>query len=435
MNIMKKFIQQGINNYPNKQRINYIGYLTAPIGLGAGARNYLTALWDQGWHTINCVDATFTTGHKQTESLPHYALSSMKPADINIIHINAYDLPNVIEQLGEHYFKNSYNIGVWAWETEELPKDWHDRFDRLNEIWALSSFVTNCMAKFTVCPVLTIPYIIPTIKDHPNRQAFGLNTDDFIFLFNFDYESVQYRKNPQAAIEAFRLAFANANNRARLIIKTANHQYHSDVVSQLEYAAQGMPVTFINEILSTDKQHELIASCDAYISLHRAEGLGLGMAEAMSLGKPVIATGWSGNTDFMNITNSLLVNYELQPTKTPVSIYPLNTRWAEANVEHAATIMHNLYHYPEKYQALSEQAKKDIDSTMSTKVIGKIISDRLTLIHEKILQKKILRKPSPILSSAKDTWRFLLKITPQRSHNQLRRLANHIKNRLLSFEH
>lgn len=435
-----------------KWSINYIGYLTAPAGLGAGARRYLNALWHQGCRNINCVDVTYTTGHKQSESLTHFTLGEMKPANMNIWHINAYDLPRVMSSVGEKYYENTFNIGVWAWETQELPEEWFDRFNLLNEIWALSNFTANAIARYTKLPVLTMPYIVNHLQIQSDRRQFGLSNDEYIFLFNFDYESVQYRKNPLAVIEAFSLAFREEDS-VRLVIKTSNHHLpqHQSILEQLNKATSHLRITFINEILSTALQSKLIGSCDCYISLHRAEGFGLGMAEAMALGKLVIATGWSGNLDFMNVTNSLLVRYELKTLDTDISLYKAGTVWAEPDIAHAASFMREAWARPENFNCLKEKAAKDIKAYLNTEVIGKKLVERLHLISQGLVNSDIMTQSiieeknidsepfrigliSPALSVrenkwillkiTKQAWHFVVRITPKKFHPLLFRVVN-----------
>lgn len=365
--------------------INYIGYLTAPNGLGIGARKYLDALWNQGFTQINCVDITTIINHPSTEKLRYHAISHIKKAPINILHVNAHELPNMIKCLGNKYFINTYNIGIWAWELPNFPSEWHDRFDLLNEIWALSSFTAKSLSMCSTIPVIPIPYCISEIPNIPERAQFDLPEHEFTFLFSFDYQSIAYRKNPEAVITAFRLAFS-PNEPVRLVIKT-NHASSNDI-RLLEELTQNLRVTMINKTFTTETQHALIASCDCYVSLHRAEGLGLGMAEAMSLGKPVIATGWSGNTDFMNICNAFLVEYQLKTLKKSFSVYPMGSIVAEPDIEHAAELMQTVYNSPELRNRIGLRAKRDIHHTLSEKNIGNMIKDRLLFVSKKIFLKK-----------------------------------------------
>lgn len=366
--------------------INYIGYLTAPNGLGIGARKYLDALWNQGFYKINCVDITTIIKQKSCEITKYHSISMIKKACINIIHVNAHELPHIIKCLGEEYFKKSYNIGIWAWELPSFPSEWHDRFTLLDEIWALSTFTAKALSTSSTIPIIPISYCISEIEAVSKRTAFDLPYNEFIFLFSFDFQSIPYRKNPEGVIEAFKLAFS-PNEPVRLVIKT--NYGTNDEINNLKEMTLNLRVTIIDKTVSTETQHALIASCDCYVSLHRAEGLGLGMAEAMSLGKPVIATGWSGNTDFMNICNAFLVKYHLTTLKSAFSVYPAGSIVAEPDIKHAAELMRIVYTSPELRNEIGIRAKHDIENTLSEKVIGNILKERLLFITKIITANKM----------------------------------------------
>lgn len=373
-----------MHSYITNISINYIGYLTAANGLGIGARKYLDALHNQGLQNINCVDITTLVKHQSVEKLTYHFISGIQNAHINILHVNAYELPYIIAVLGNHYFEKSYNIGVWAWELPNFPAEWHDRFDLLDEIWALSSFTAKAVSMNSSIPVTPISYCISGISPTPCRSLFELPENEFIFLFSYDSHSISYRKNPEAVINAFQLAFSSKEP-IRLVIKI-NHGTHEDI-RLLKELTQHLRVTIIDKTLTTESHHALIASCDSYISLHRSEGLGLGMAEAMSIGKPVIATGWSGNTDFMNICNSFLVKYRLIALKSAFSVYPAGSTVAEPDIEHAAELMRAVYSSSELRNTIGLRAKHDIENTMGEKVIGNILEEKLSMIAKKILFK------------------------------------------------
>lgn len=396
-----------------KYSMNYIGYLTAPISLGYGARTNLESLWLHGFNRINCVDVTNLTSFERSEKIPHLPISTIKKNDINIIHVNADSFPLVRKQLGERYFKNSYNIVMWSWETQAFPKEW-GAMKGINEIWVLSKFAAQAISRVTSIPIVVIPYAIPRMKLKAEMTRPNL---DFKFLFNLDYCSVLHRKNPQALIDAFRLAFKSTDP-VRLIIKTINKEYALEAAEQLEMAAKDLRVSFINEPLSSQDHWDLMASCDCYVSLHRSEGLGLSMAEAMYMGKPVIATGWSGNLDFMNVSNSLLVKFSLVETKEDYPPYPAGTIWAEADIKHAAELMQQVYSSDELRHTLGMRAAFDISNQLNMHEVGKLMRDRLLFItHEKMYRQLALSK---FRNMARRMWHLMLKLTPIKFHPILR---------------
>jgi len=172
--------------------------------------------------------------------------------------------------------------------------------------------------------------------------------DGYRFLFAFDYLSVFERKNPIAVVEAFRRAFVPGSG-AALIVKTLNHDYAPDAHQRLRAAAAGHPnVHLIERRLSRAERDGLMNAANCYVSLHRAEGFGYTLAEAMWLGKPVVATGYSGNLDFMTAENSYPVDYRLVPIGPGCDPYPADGVWADPDIAHAARLMREVFDHPEE---------------------------------------------------------------------------------------
>jgi glycosyltransferase involved in cell wall biosynthesis len=198
------------------------------------------------------------------------------------------------------------------------------------------------------------------------RADFGLEGGDFIFLCSFDFNSYLARKNPLAAIEAFRRAFADRRPNVKLLIKSSNgHRHTENLRALLNAIGDDDRIIVRDEIIDRGDLGALQRCSDAYVSLHRAEGFGLGMAECMRLGKPVIATGWSGNVDFMTSVNSCLVNYRLVPVGEGEYPHYAGQYWAEPNVDHAAELMRRLVDDPEFAASIGTRAAQDIRTRLS----------------------------------------------------------------------
>jgi glycosyltransferase involved in cell wall biosynthesis len=199
----------------------------------------------------------------------------------------------------------------------------------------------------------------------------------FLFLFVFDYLSTVQRKNPVGLIEAFKSAFA-AGEGPQLVVKTINAPLRPLSEEEVLWAAHGREdIHVIDRSLSTSELNGLMAGCDCYVSLHRAEGFGLTIAEAMAIGKPAIATGYSGNVDFMNSANSYLVDYSMGRVGPECEIYPPEGEWAEPSIEHAAALMRLVFERPDEASAKGEQAAADVARLLSPEAAGRRMRARL----------------------------------------------------------
>jgi glycosyltransferase involved in cell wall biosynthesis len=368
----------GLDGIPG---VNLIGYARSEHGLGQSLRQFSTAL-DASSTAYAVID--FNTGNSsrvEDRSLEERIVD--EPVyPINIFHINADQMPVVESNIPSHLFTR-YNIGFWHWELPELPEHDHAGFNSLNEVWVPTGFVQESIAKCSPVPVVRMPHAIHfTVSPDANRQRFGLPEDKFLFLMMYDFSSYQERKNPQAALEAFDRAFAGKGDQAVLVIKTQNAQFHHAAVALLQEKLAGRKdIVWINETLPRQAVYDLQSVCDALVSLHRSEGYGLGPAEAMFLGKPVIATNWSGNTEFMRQDNSLPVNYTLVKIEKDVGVYLAGQTWAEPDVDHAASLMAQVVADPALRERISKQAKRTMVEEYSPEVIGQRIRARLAYIQ------------------------------------------------------
>jgi glycosyltransferase involved in cell wall biosynthesis len=210
-----------------------------------------------------------------------------------------------------------------------------------------------------------------------SKGAFGLPDDRFTFLFTFDMGSVMARKNPLGLIAAYKAAF-RPDDRAHLAIKVSRGESDPKSFAALKRAAADAGVTLINKVLTRPDALALLAACDCYVSLHRSEGLGLGMAETMLMGKPVVATNYSGNTDFMTPNTAYLVDYRRVPIVDDLPPYPRGCLWADPSVSHAAELMRRVYERQEESAAVGARAKAALEDLLSMDAYGKRMIARLT---------------------------------------------------------
>ena len=271
---------------------------------------------------------------------------------------------------------------MWAWEVEEFPGVLHGSGRLVDEVWTCSAHARRAIAAAVDVPVHNVP---PPVVARPavarSRAELGL-PDGFTFLFCFDFFSVADRKNPFGVIDAFCRAFAPGDG-PHLVIKSING---STVVTDLErvrlHAARAGPTCTSSTATSPHSTRPpWSASCDAYVSLHRAEGFGYTMAEAMLAGRPVVATGYSGNLEFMDERNSFLVGYDLVPVGEGKGPYPAASRWADPDLDEAAAAMRRIVEDPAGAAAVGERARQDIVRFHSAEARVPLVAARLAAVR------------------------------------------------------
>jgi hypothetical protein len=234
-----------------------------------------------------------------------------------------------------------------------------------------------------------MPPIVPY-----SRERLGL-PDGYLFLFMFDLHSVIERKNPIAVIDAFRTAFAPGSG-ASLVVKCINRESKPDEYDRLRLAARGHPdVHLIDRYVSAQEKDAMVAASDCYVSLHRSEGFGLTPAEAMYLGKPVIATGYSGNLEYMTAHNSYLVDYAMKPIGSGHDPYPPDGEWADPDLDHAARLMRAVVENRAEAERRGRQAALDIRAGFSAGAAGETMERRLKQVRSLVDTHEPVRHPGP----------------------------------------
>ena len=354
--------------------VNLIGFLEGELGLGEIPRRLARALTHAD---IPFAAIPYRRTASRQEHPVDFELSSEAPFDTNIVCLNADYLHAFLDDVGTAFFANRYSIGVWAWETSVFSEGNLPGFRFLDEVWAVSTYVRRAVSAHSDIPVHVAPIPVeePGAPRH-TRADLGL-PEGFLFLFLFDFVSSD-RKNPGAVIDAFTRAFEPGEG-AVLVLKSINgRERKPNLLEELVAAASRRPdIHVVDAYFSADEKEAAIAACDCYVSLHRSEGMGLTMAEAMAYGKPVIATGYSGNLDFMDDTNSYLVPYRLVPVPDDWWAYAPGAEWAEPDVDAAAAFMRQTYEHPEEAKALGERGRADILRTHSVERAAGFVADRL----------------------------------------------------------
>lgn len=353
--------------------VNLVGYLSSERGVGEAARQLLRALESRGVPT-QPID-TPAEPRAVEKALPGIAVAE-HPYDFNLLCINADMLPTIAAALGPRFFRHRRSAGLWFWEVSEFPECWHEAFENLDEIWVASEFVGDSLRAVAPIPVRTIR--VPVVPAEPramSRAELGM-PEDFTFLFVFDYRSVFRRKNPLGLVEAFRAAFEPGEGPA-LVIKSIFGADFPRQRDELAAAADRDDIHLIEENVSAEAKNAMVASCDCYVSLHRSEGLGLTMAEAMYFGRPVIATAYSGNLDFMTPDNSYLVPSEPTRIGPDANPYPANGEWAEPDLRRAAEMMREVYDDQDAAAERGRRGASDIRLTHSPEAAAALIEARI----------------------------------------------------------
>jgi glycosyltransferase involved in cell wall biosynthesis len=379
---------------PEPWGVNVVGYFRSELGVGEAARQVVSALDAQRIPLLPIHGRTVPPNRQG------YAFTHLDPDDacfpVNLICMNADVLGEFATQVGPSFFDSRYSIGMWFWEVEQFPEIWMSAFDHLDELWLPTEHVIRAVSPVSSIPIVkvTLPVEMPAVI--PLGRAELNLPDDFLFLFSFDHHSVFERKNPLAVIDAYTRAFG-PDEGTSLVIKCINGASHKEDHRRLLEAAEGRSdVHVIDGYLSAEEKDAMVASCDCYVSLHRAEGFGLTMAEAMYLGKPVIATGYSGNLDFMTDDNSFLVDYRLVPIGSKAPPYPAEGEWAAPDVDHASRLMREVFDQRERSVERGQRAAADIRRTHSAAAAGKIMADRLGHLRQRHGERLSASAPAPL---------------------------------------
>lgn len=373
----------GVMAQPTLPGANLIGYARGEFGVAETLRAVARALehrkYPFGIFNLETGKASSDNDHSVDSYIsdsPHFT--------INAFFINADQMPTVRARLGRTLFSRHYNIGFWAWELERFPRDWRAAVNLVDEIWTPSRFVQRAIGSATSKLIVTVP---PTISPEPptgiDRLYFGLRPEDFIFLFNFDFNGFMARKNPHAVVRAFRQAFHDASDPARLILKSSNGNRFPRQLAALGQEIGGDPrIELRDGFLSRHEISGLQNAADCFVSLHRSEGFGLGLAESMFFGKPVIATRYSGNLDFMNDENSLLVDCTMTDVKRGEYPHWRGQRWADPSIGHAATLMRSVYDDRKLARRIGDAASASIHVTHSSAACAAVATAQFQRIEQ-----------------------------------------------------
>ncbi len=347
-----------------KVPLTVVGSFALDIGIAKVAQIICSAFAETGipFHRMDC-SAVLRKIPEPPTSRP------AAPADCAIVLcVKPPELGNVQRHFGPRICRGKRLIGYWWWELDRLPRAWLPWIDVMDEIWVSSRFIYETFSR--ALPGKNVRYIplpVPEpMASSATRRDFGLEADRFTVLVAFDLSSGWARKNPDGAIAAFRRAFPESES-AQLVLKVSGTDRHSEDLWRLQNLTADMPnVRIIDRDLPPGDLAALIRCADAFLSLHRSEGLGLFIAEAMWLGTPVVATGWSGVLDMLDAGNSMLVRFRMVPVRrSEYPSVPRGAHWAEPDIEHAAECLRRLAADPELHARLRAKARERAERQFS----------------------------------------------------------------------
>jgi glycosyltransferase involved in cell wall biosynthesis len=308
-------------------------------------------------------------------------LTKGSPHRVNVFHMNADEMAEARRHLGDSFFAGCYNIAAWHWELSRFPEAWLSALEGVDELWASSRFIQHALAERAGVPVVWMPHPVDVSGGAvPDAADPGWPAGRFRFLTFFDFTSFVARKNPFGTIRAFRTAFPpGGESRVGLVIKANGASARpAEAKAFLASAELHDPrILVVNEALDRRRLIGLMRRCDCFVSLHRSEGFGRGIAEALLLGKPVIVTGYSGNMDFTNARTACLVDYKLVDVGPGEYPQAAGQQWAEPDLEQAAEHMRRVVSDPAWGAALAKRGRELVEAQHGVEAVGRRCRARL----------------------------------------------------------
>ncbi|RMZ58151.1 glycosyltransferase family 1 protein [Chryseobacterium nematophagum] len=354
--------------------INYHGFFDGNFGIAEATRLNAAAMEKAGIK-VNRINYS-------SDTLEKIKSETKQESSINIFHINSNVTHEFFSKNQDIKLAGHYNIVYWAWEFPEVSDKTVEFLNIFDELWVPSDFCVNIFTKYTGIPVMRFSHPIEklTTSDEFDCNEYNIKPNSKVYVTIFDSLSTTIRKNPEATIDSFIKVFKN-DPESVLIVKTHNLERSKDAQKALEKYSAIPNIIMINDHFSKEKLHSLIQKSDVLISLHGSEGFGLTMAEAMSYGKIVVGTGYSGNLDFMNVNNSFLVQYDFVKTSNTKGLIAEGLTLARPNIDDAAEKLQYIKDHFTELNTIKSNAEKQIRENFSIESIGDLFKIRLSFIH------------------------------------------------------
>jgi len=384
-------VAQGVLERTDDFGVNVAGFLRAQLGIGQIARRVREAVDATGipsslWPvalTLSASDATISLEPPR----------AIYPVTIAVVNADLFEQWRT--GTGS-ILTDTYTVASWAWETNDLPPQFHEEIAHVDELWVISEFIADTFRRHTDVPVYVLPTTVTPQKPPPISSS---RRQQPYFFFAFDYFSSIERKNPFALVDAFTRAFRDGEG-PYLVIKSINAQSRPKERDRLHRAIAGRSdIELIEQYLPEADVAELMAGCAAYVSLHAAEGLGLTLLEAMFLGRPTVATAYSGNLDFMREDTSYLVPYTLVPVPSGTEHYDHGGTWAAVDIDAAAAILREIAADPTSANARGQRGRQDVVERYSAAATANFVRARLRDIEREITERRTVVDEASTMSA------------------------------------
>jgi glycosyltransferase involved in cell wall biosynthesis len=364
--------------------VTIVGHPYATVGMGEQMRSHMAALREVHlkFKSLDVFRFAPRTDPDYRRLVGDSEVQVPGPG-IRVFHVNADEVERVKHAFAERGgdFEDGYNIVVPAWELPKYPDVWAEKLRAFDEVWALSEFIARSLAAAGVGSHYVGQSVqVPTGYFLP-RRYFGIRESAFVVLHFFDLSSFAARKNPRAVIAMLKTLEQRKRFRdVQLVLKVKKGD--QDGEEWLQSVRQEVPGSvFISKPLNALETRSLLNAADCFASLHRSEGFGRGLGEAMFLGRLALGTGYSGNVDFMSRGNSLLVDYQLIPVEADQYPHGEGQVWAEPDVEQAANLLESVMNDPKRCQEVAMRGRADVIAGFGNRAVGLRISERLSSIE------------------------------------------------------
>jgi glycosyltransferase involved in cell wall biosynthesis len=358
--------------------VNVAGYLTAELGLGEMGRILHRIVAESGTPVVSVVEEHSLSAACRT-ALDEPETAGRPRFPVSVLAVNS-DYTELLLDSHPEVGHERYRIGLWAWELEDFPKSMHGGFAFVDEVWTISEFCRKAIAAHSPVPVKTIP--LPVIDPGTAKRTARQAGDPVRFLFAFDFNSTGGRKNPWGAVVAFQRAFPGRDD-VCLVIKATNGHLHAATAERLRYAiGDDKRIELLERYLSVEELDALYAGSDAYVSLHRSEGFGLTVAEAMVRGMPVIATDYSSTTEFFGAGVGWPIPYRMVEVGSGWGPYQKDARWADPDLDAAAEAMREVADDPAEARRRGEAAREHVLRTRPMDVATTWVRAQLREAHQ-----------------------------------------------------